>query len=882
LASVVFRGGAAVRLPQTGVLDHGQLPTAANGTARVTPLPRTTSSKSSRTVPPRGPRNRRHCAQGNTPSRSGDPHSCASTSITKESSPAINRLTNLVRPIRVDVLTNNAAHSRRCSIHFPGEPAAPHRGSRKGDCYISKHIMSDAAYQPTIPKQVWDGIRQEPAQAEFSIFNGQEEAGRTAPAEPVPLSTDWLVVQLCSQEALAAAPLLLPTPDWIGGEGTDTRYWYPVVHPRSDTITYSDPQQACLLSVDIQGMGLGAHDGRQPEHDPRLPPFDNRAFREAFLSVVVVALLARSLPREARGADVYRGTADELVRAGWRPERVVRTVDALAAVLGAGGTPGADAVAAVRGRVIEPHLRLLLGEQELVIFDELVFPRGRPAAAGSIQLGAREESGDPHRLARLYLGDQLHESGLGQRHWRDEHYRWDGTVYRPLPEGEVRAELCESVKAEADKGKPQQQPTAMKVTARLVSDVLHALVGMTLLPSRYEPPCWLDEAVATPSDLAVEELTGAYELPQGWDELPPASEMLACHNGLVHLPSVAAGDTTIWPTTPKFFTLNGLNYAVDAHAPPPTAWLNFLKQLWPNDPQSIEMVQGWFGYLLTPDTSHQKILLLLGPPRGGKGTILRVLSQLIGKTNICAPTLASLGGPFGLQQLLGKSAALITDARLSGRVDVAAIVEKLLALSGGDWQEVQRKYLPSITVKLPTRFIIATNELPRLTDASSAVVSRLLILQLTRSWLGREDRGLERWLLAELPGILLWAIAGWRRLHERGRFVQPESGRRAVRTMEELSSPIRAFVRDCCEVGPDYRIARSDLYHQWEYWCQTEANIRPTGRSVFGRDLAAAFPEIDDQRPREPDDRRTRMYTGIRLRVPRPFSREAPPDQSQG
>ncbi|MDZ7735869.1 MAG: hypothetical protein U5P41_07065 [Gammaproteobacteria bacterium] len=60
---------------------------------------------------------------------------------------------------------------------------------------------------------------------------------------------------------------------------------------------------------------------------------------------------------------------------------------------------------------------------------------------------------------------------------------------------------------------------------------------------------------------------------------------------------------------------------------------------------------------------------MVGPRRSGKGTILRVMTALLGRSNVAAPTLSSLAAPFGLQPLIGKTAGLISDARLGGRAD---------------------------------------------------------------------------------------------------------------------------------------------------------------------------------------------------------------------
>src|SRR5262249_25859962 len=123
------------------------------------------------------------------------------------------------------------------------------------------------------------------------------------------------------------------------------------------------------------------------------------------------------------------------------------------------------------------------------------------------------------------------------------------------------------------------------------------------------------------------------------------------------------------------------------------------------------------------------------------------------------PTLASLGTQFGLSPLLGKPLAIVSDARLGGG-NVHQVVERLLTVSGEDMIDVDRKFRDPWTGKLPTRFMILSNELPRFGDASGAIAARFIVLQQTRSWLGKEDPHLTGALLGELPGILGWALDG--------------------------------------------------------------------------------------------------------------------------
>lgn len=136
---------------------------------------------------------------------------------------------------------------------------------------------------------------------------------------------------------------------------------------------------------------------------------------------------------------------------------------------------------------------------------------------------------------------------------------------------------------------------------------------------------------------------------------------------------------------------------------------------------------------------------------------------------------------------------------------------------------------------------------------------------LRQSFYGREDLGLEAKLADELPGILNWAIAGWQRLADRGHFVPPASSAEAVQAIEDLSSPIGAFLRDNCDVAPGKRVERTQLFEAWCAWCRHQGRDKPGTAAVFGRDLHARLPQIRSSQPRE-DGMRVRFYEGLALK----------------
>jgi putative DNA primase/helicase len=450
--------------------------------------------------------------------------------------------------------------------------------------------------------------------------------------------------------------------------------------------------------------------------------------------------------------------------------------------------------------------------------------------------------GNPMGCARRFVAAQFHHperSLLIEQ--GGQFYAWDGTCYPPLDDKDARTkayhftEKAEYLHQNPD-GTVERRP--WQPTQRKVSDFVDALRAAAHIRTEVSSPSWLEG-----------------------DAPYPASEMVACTNGLVHIPT-----RTLVPHTPRFYAHNAVPFAFEPDAPEPIQWKEFLLQLWPNDAESIRTLQEIFGYLVAGDTSLQKMFLLVGPKRGGKGTIGRVLKAMIGAHNVAGPTLSSLGTPFGLEPLIGKSLAIVSDARLSSRSDSSVVAERLLSISGEDTLTVDRKYKTSVTLQFPTRFVVLSNELPRLSDASGALASRFITLILQNSFYGKENPTLTQTLIEELPGIFNWALDGAQALRARQHFKTPKASEEAVRTLEDLGSPIAAFVREVCELGPTESIAVDSLYAEYRAWCTNRGAEKISIKDTFCRDLMSAEPGIKRVRAGS-DGERFGRYDGIGRKV---------------
>ena len=239
------------------------------------------------------------------------------------------------------------------------------------------------------------------------------------------------------------------------------------------------------------------------------------------------------------------------------------------------------------------------------------------------------------------------------RFYRGSWYAWAGTHYAQVTPHSIRKQLYEflgKAKLATAKGIVPFKPAPGTVNATL-EVTMHAL----LLEARIEPPFVIQK------DGAYEPMRGAIMLRNG--RLDVTKRELVSH-------------------VPQVFALNCLPFEYHPNAPTPKRWRAFLEELWPGDDHKQERtnLQKLFGLLLTPDTSLQKIFMIVGPKRSGKGTIGRVLVELLGKDNVVSPTMQGLASHFGLWPLIDKTVAIVSDARLPA--SAGRVTERLLSISG--------------------------------------------------------------------------------------------------------------------------------------------------------------------------------------------------------
>ena len=368
---------------------------------------------------------------------------------------------------------------------------------------------------------------------------------------------------------------------------------------------------------------------------------------------------------------------------------------------------------------------------------------------------------------------------------------------------------------------------------RTVGEIQFQVQQLVSIPSNYSAPVALMDGEWEPRD---------------------ATGKIVCRGQIVDM---VTGEVT---SNHHLFIPNGAEWRFDPSAGPATTWDNFLRDLFGDKDDEVRLLQEWFGYVLSGERWAHKGLIVVGPKRAGKGTIGHVLSLLLGESMVASPGLSTLGKDFGLQNLLDKRLCLVSDARLSKRADIVAVIEVMLRITAGDAIDVGRKHKSSIQTKLGARIMMLSNEMPSLGDSSDAISSRFLILLLQNSFYRREDRFLLDRLKCELPSIALWALEGYRRLVARGFFDEPESSRVARNDWYQENNPMSLFVEECCTLDTASRVATSALYLTYQQWASTHG-VSPLASNVFSYRLATTL----QGKVKRSKTGSTRFFRGLRL-----------------
>ena len=280
-------------------------------------------------------------------------------------------------------------------------------------------------------------------------------------------------------------------------------------------------------------------------------------------------------------------------------------------------------------------------------------------------------------------------------------------------------------------------------------------------------------------------------------------------------------------------------YDPDATCP---TWDQFLLDCMGGNANLVYFLQTWTGYSLTGDISEQKMLLHYGEGANGKSTFLDVLAHLMGSYSAVASPATFMVSERGESADAARpDLAALRGARMVQAIETnhrQNLNESLIkGITGGDAITARHLYSKPFTFSPEFKLALATNLLPRISGQDHGMWRRLLANKWPVSFgtPGQPpiDLHLKEKLLAELSGILNWALAGCSRWLEKG---LPTPAEITANTAEykETSDDLGLFVEEILVDAPYQTIPQSELYSVYELW---SASGRSLGKRTFNEKL---------------------------------------------
>ncbi len=427
-------------------------------------------------------------------------------------------------------------------------------------------------------------------------------------------------------------------------------------------------------------------------------------------------------------------------------------------------------------------------------------------------------------VARAWINRERTEDGYPTiRSYKGRWIEFNGGKYELIDKEILRGEIYRFVDGkhyvkEVSNGK---EVKSFEPSARLVTDVVDALYSFG--PITKDPPLWLKH-----------DKHG----------MPDPVDLIPFKNGILDVRKYMKGEIKLYDPTPNLFTFTSVPHEFDEDLES-KLWVNHLDDIFNGDEEKINLMQEWFGYNLVPDMSYEKLMMFVGRPRSGKGTVLHALASMLGDKQVCSTSFHQLCSGFGYQPLLGTLAALMGDAKIPRRADSSQALEKILQIVGADPVGVDRKGVIALPqVYLTCRFTMAMNLLPYLPDHAGALEPRINLIKFTNSYVGREDRTLKKRLKEEAPAIIPWALEGLRRLRTASEFTVPKTSAKAMDDLRAMTTPAWSFVKECCNTGGDeLEIEQDKVFSAWTAWC-VGRNMRAGFRGQFSEMVMSVCPDV--------------------------------------
>ena len=317
---------------------------------------------------------------------------------------------------------------------------------------------------------------------------------------------------------------------------------------------------------------------------------------------------------------------------------------------------------------------------------------------------------------------------------------------------------------------------------------------------------------------------------QNVEALNERREFINLENGMLNLATFEQ-----MPHDPSFLSTIRIPIFYDPKAQCPR-FLEFLHDVLSGDKQLFDLLQELLGYWLTALTIIQKAVCFAGPGSNGKTLLSNLVCHLCGAENVANVPLSLMTGRFGLHNLPEKILNISAENEFH---EQCIDSQTFKVLTGSDKVTIERKYRDQFSCRLFCKLLLLCNSLPNTNDHSVGYYRRFIIIPFQKIFIDSKeaqsmspnlpvaDLELETKLLAEMEGILVFALNGLRRLQQNNfRLTGSTAADQALEDYRKSQNPILDFFSTMIQVCPETAntsTQRAEIFKAFKDWCQNNA-----------------------------------------------------------
>jgi putative DNA primase/helicase len=239
--------------------------------------------------------------------------------------------------------------------------------------------------------------------------------------------------------------------------------------------------------------------------------------------------------------------------------------------------------------------------------------------------------------------------------------------------------------------------------------------------------------------------------------------------------------------------------------------------------EEARFFQQLIGYSIVADGSLQHFVVLIGPARNGKSTIMEALVNAFGPygTSVEPSSFMKRHNKSSINNdiaaLRGKR--LVSTSELNqGEMLDAALTKRM---SGGGRMQARFLRQEFFEFKFKGLIVMDTNHHPIFDGSDAAIKRRIMVIDFPNTIdPAREDTALRGRVMREAPGIMNWVLAGYADYAANGLQIPP-SVQAAKEAVLEDHNPVLEFLEERYSLDPEGNVGSRALYGDYRHWAES-------------------------------------------------------------